>query len=74
MVIDAAVTICCFSLSAAAVCAGLDTAGALMTPMKFAQTIPSEGPIAFVFGANAVDNIDPNDHPYVRGPVFHSHS
>lgn len=47
-------------------CYGLDTAGTLMTPIKFSKTIPTEGPIAFVFGANAVGNVDPADHPYMQ--------
>lgn len=33
--------------------------------MKFAESIPADGPIAFVFGAFAVGKINPEDHPYV---------
>lgn len=44
---------------------GLSHQGTLTTPMKFAESVPAEGPIAFVFGAFAVGKIDPNDHPYV---------
>ncbi|CAM9089917.1 unnamed protein product, partial [Ectocarpus fasciculatus] len=47
-------------------CYGLSHQGTLTTPMKFAESIPSDAPIAFVFGAFAVGKVDPNDHPYMQ--------
>ena len=45
---------------------GFSDKGALYNPSHFAASLPDDVPIVLVFGAQAVEGLRLEDHPYVR--------
>jgi rRNA small subunit pseudouridine methyltransferase Nep1 len=45
---------------------GFSDKGNFQTPTQFAQSLPSDQPIVFIFGAQATKGITQEDHPYIQ--------